>query len=463
MWVAFLDLLCLLAGSTVGVMLRIGPEEMRTYVFNHLDGWLVFYGSIFIANYLAGTYRLQHTFSRFNLVVNWLFSLTFALLMLSLTSYAWFFTVLLGRGVLALSIAAYGALSLGVKLLVYKTLFRSNLFLCRAAVLGTGDTAKALRRVVEGELVIPAHRVVAFIRLPGEDATGEHGRAPVIDGVAALDAGGDSLEDVVRGLGVALLLVGLEDAKATRELYPQLRRLRFSGIEVLAPLTVAELYGGRTPMQLVDEESLMQASLESGFPLFRRVKRMMDVTVALSGGIVLAPLWLAVALAVKLSSPRDPVMYSQVRSGHFGKTFRIHKFRTMRHGVEQETGPVWSTLSDPRITRIGHVLRRFRLDEVPQIVNILRGEMSIVGPRPERPELIRELIGEIPYYEERQNVLPGLTGWAQIRYPYGSSVEDAARKLEYDLYYIKHLSFSLDLQIILSTLRIVLFGKERSV
>jgi lipopolysaccharide/colanic/teichoic acid biosynthesis glycosyltransferase len=170
---------------------------------------------------------------------------------------------------------------------------------------------------------------------------------------------------------------------------------------------------------------------------------------------------LAVAAAIKISAPREAVMYSQRRAGQFGKIFRIHKFRTMRPGVEKETGPVWSPLSDSRITRLGRVLRRFRLDEIPQIVNILRGEMSIVGPRPERPELIEQVVEVIPYYAERENVVPGLTGWAQIRYPYGSTIEDAARKLEYDLYYIKHLSFSLDVQVILSTIRIVLLGKEK--
>jgi lipopolysaccharide/colanic/teichoic acid biosynthesis glycosyltransferase len=135
----------------------------------------------------------------------------------------------------------------------------------------------------------------------------------------------------------------------------------------------------------------------------------------------------------------------------------------MRPDAELDSGAVWASANDLRITRLGRFLRRFRLDELPQLVNVLNGEMSLVGPRPERPEIIAELERRIPCYNERENITPGLTGWAQIRYPYGYTVEDAARKLEYDLYYMKHLSLALDLQIILSTLRIVMLGKERNI
>jgi lipopolysaccharide/colanic/teichoic acid biosynthesis glycosyltransferase len=138
------------------------------------------------------------------------------------------------------------------------------------------------------------------------------------------------------------------------------------------------------------------------------------------------------------------------------------KFRTMVVGAEDATGPVWSSENDPRITPIGRWLRRFRVDELPQFINILRGDMSVVGPRPERPEIVAELAKQIPFYEDRDLMVPGLTGWAQIQYPYGNTLHDARHKLEFDLYYMKHLSFSLDLQIILRTLRIVILGKERS-
>jgi len=177
--------------------------------------------------------------------------------------------------------------------------------------------------------------------------------------------------------------------------------------------------------------------------------------------ILLSPVMLLVAVCIKLSRPSAPVLYIQNRVGQFGKVFRIIKFRTMKPDAESESGAIWAEDGDPRITRLGRVLRKTRLDELPQFWNVFKGDMSLVGPRPERPELTKKLEIEIPFFGERYNILPGLTGWAQIRYPYGGSVEDARRKLEYDLYYMRHMSLALDLQIMLSTIRIMLLGKER--
>jgi lipopolysaccharide/colanic/teichoic acid biosynthesis glycosyltransferase len=166
------------------------------------------------------------------------------------------------------------------------------------------------------------------------------------------------------------------------------------------------------------------------------------------------------ALLVKLDSPADPVFYHQERVGLNGATFTIHKFRTMRSDAEARTGPVWSGGdSDPRITRVGHFLRKTRLDEVPQLWNVLRGDMSLIGPRPERPQFVEQLTRQIPYYGQRHVVKPGVTGWAQVRYTYGASVEDALEKMQYDLYYVKHLSLRFDLLIALETIKIVVLRR----
>jgi exopolysaccharide biosynthesis polyprenyl glycosylphosphotransferase len=327
-------------------------------------------------------------------------------------------------------------------------------------VLGVRERARAVRAAVENPYILPAHAVVAFVDVPRVDRE-PAGDETVIDGVPIVRSTGRDLPQVVRSLGANLIILAFDDQRAAARLYPQLKRLRFEGIEVLTPLTVAEIYSGRTPLDYLDEESLMQASMESSVPMVRRVKRLFDILMSVVAFLVLAPLALLIALLIKLSAWNSPVLYSQIRVGLFGAPFRIHKFRTMVPEAEQESGAVWATGDDPRITRLGRVLRRFRLDELPQFVNILRGDMSIVGPRPERPELMAELAAQIPFFHERENIIPGLTGWAQIQYPYGSTVEDAKRKLEYDLYYLKHLSLSLDLQIILRTLRIVVMGKER--
>jgi sugar transferase (PEP-CTERM system associated) len=190
----------------------------------------------------------------------------------------------------------------------------------------------------------------------------------------------------------------------------------------------------------------------------RTMKRAMDIGLALLFLVLGFPLFLGIALAIKLES-RGPIFFRQERVGQGAKVFDLLKFRTMVEEAERDTGPVWATENDARITRVGRFLRRSRLDEFPQIVNVLRGDMSFVGPRPERPQFCEMLQQRIPYYLQRQSVKPGITGWAQIRHPYGSTVEEAATKLEYDLYYVKNTSIFLDLLILVSTIQVVFFGR----
>jgi exopolysaccharide biosynthesis polyprenyl glycosylphosphotransferase len=188
------------------------------------------------------------------------------------------------------------------------------------------------------------------------------------------------------------------------------------------------------------------------------VKRGVDLLVSLAALIFLFPISLLISLATKLDS-KGPILYKQERVGEDGRIFRLLKFRSMRVDAEAAGGPVWASVNDARITRVGSVIRKLRLDEIPQLINVLKGEMSFVGPRPERPFFVQQLEDEIPYYSERHVIKPGITGWAQISYPYGASKEDALEKLKYDLYYIKHMSILLDLSIIFETVKIVLLGK----
>jgi lipopolysaccharide/colanic/teichoic acid biosynthesis glycosyltransferase len=166
------------------------------------------------------------------------------------------------------------------------------------------------------------------------------------------------------------------------------------------------------------------------------------------------------ALLVKLESPRDPILYHQERVGLNGEPFTIHKFRTMRTDAEARTGPVWSKGDgDPRITPVGRFMRKTRLDEIPQLWNVLRGDMSLIGPRPERPAFVEQLTRQIPFYGQRHVVKPGVTGWAQVRYTYGASVEDALEKMQYDLYYVKHMSLRFDIMIALETIKTVVLRR----
>jgi sugar transferase (PEP-CTERM system associated) len=178
---------------------------------------------------------------------------------------------------------------------------------------------------------------------------------------------------------------------------------------------------------------------------------------ALLGAILSLPVALLTAILIKLDS-RGPVLYKQERVGRNGRTFMVMKFRSMRTDAERN-GPVWAIKEDDRVTRVGRVIRKARVDEIPQFWNILKGEMNFVGPRPERPHFVSQLAEEIPYYEQRHLIAPGLTGWAQIKYPYGSSIEDARQKLQYDLYYIKNQSIALDAAILFETVKTILFGR----
>ena len=202
-------------------------------------------------------------------------------------------------------------------------------------------------------------------------------------------------------------------------------------------------------------EQQVAVRLPSSGRLYR--KRLFDMVCAALGLLVLSPVLLVCALLVGLTSPGG-VLFRQERIGKDGVPFTIYKFRSMRTDAEKN-GAVWAMKSDPRVTKVGKIIRKTRIDELPQLWNVLKGEMSLIGPRPERPEFVKELEKEIPFYSLRHAVKPGVTGWPQVCYPYGSSVEDSRRKLEYDLYYAKNMSILLDVRIILKTIGVVLFPK----
>jgi exopolysaccharide biosynthesis polyprenyl glycosylphosphotransferase len=187
------------------------------------------------------------------------------------------------------------------------------------------------------------------------------------------------------------------------------------------------------------------------------LKRIIDVVAALVGLVMLIPLTLMLAIAIKLDTP-GPVFYKQMRVGLRGRPYMIWKFRSMRQDAET-MGARWASTGDPRVSRVGRWLRKWRMDEVPQLINVLRGEMSLVGPRPERPVFVQELRNSIPYYDLRHTVRPGITGWAQTKFRYGASKEDSHVKLQYDLYYVKNLSLMLDMRIVLNTIKVMLLGE----
>jgi len=190
----------------------------------------------------------------------------------------------------------------------------------------------------------------------------------------------------------------------------------------------------------------------------KKLKRLMDLIVSLIIILITMPVWLITAVAIKLES-KGPVFFTQERCGQNGSVFRMIKFRSMRKDAEKLTGPVWSQKDDPRITGVGKIIRKVRIDEIPQMINVLTGDMSLVGPRPERPFFVEKLAGEIPYYKRRLKVRPGVTGWAQVKHKYDETIEDVKIKLRYDLFYIENMSLRMDFKIIFRTIFVVLFGK----
>lgn len=256
-------------------------------------------------------------------------------------------------------------------------------------------------------------------------------------------------------------LVVLGKTKFTKEETKYLFDIRISGVEVKNYYDFLQEVEGKIDVETIDEKWILNAY---GFRLLynnfeKQIKRAFDLILAVIIGAITAPIMLVAAIIVRLESP-GPIIYSQARVGENNVEFNVHKFRSMRADAEKD-GAKWATVNDPRVTKFGNFMRKTRIDELPQLWNVIKGEMSFIGPRPERMVFIKELEKVIPYYNLRHLVKPGLTGWAQVMYPYGASIEDARHKLEYDLYYVKNQNLHLDMVIMFRTLKTVLFGKGR--
>jgi sugar transferase (PEP-CTERM system associated) len=255
----------------------------------------------------------------------------------------------------------------------------------------------------------------------------------------------------------ALIAVGLAERRGQMPVY-DLLELRLSGARIQEAGALYELVMGRVSLRTL-RPSMLVFSDEIGPERFNvTLQRIYSFLIAAVGLVVAAPVLVLVALAVRATSP-GPILYRQNRVGFQGHVFKVLKFRSMYTNAEARTGAVWAQKDDPRVTPVGRWLRKLRLDELPQLLNVLRGEMAVVGPRPERPEFVKTLTEQIPFYGQRHFVKPGITGWAQINHKYGDTIQDTITKLEFDLYYLKNLSFSMDLYIMFHTAKVMLLSK----
>jgi sugar transferase (PEP-CTERM system associated) len=312
----------------------------------------------------------------------------------------------------------------------------------RVYVLGTGERAMRLVNGLRQRSQL------------GIDVVGWSGN---IEGQVTREVVASHLHDVAREKGVHRVIVALPDRRGTLPV-EELLDLRLQGVRVEEATSWLEKITGRIEVDQLYPSWLIFAE---GFRFrwfFRLVRRLSNFFLAFVGLVLALPLIPLIMLAVKLSSP-GPAFYRQKRVGRQGRHFYCYKFRTMRQDAEADTGATWATDDDPRITKVGKFLRTSRLDEIPQLWCVLKGDMHFVGPRPERPEFVEWLSKEIPYYGVRHVVRPGITGWAQVQYKYGNTIDDAREKLQYDLFYIKNASIGLDLLILFQTIKIVMLGR----
>jgi sugar transferase (PEP-CTERM system associated) len=323
-----------------------------------------------------------------------------------------------------------------------------NTVRARILIFGTGPAAQVVGNTLKAS-DSNAH-IVGYVAGPNETdaAVPEHE-------VLALSG---SLTDTATRLGVDEIVVALTERRAGSMPLRQLLDCKLSGIKVHDLNSYFERTLGQIRIDYVSASWLIFGDGFNQDAVRTVVKRIFDIALAGLLSVLLAPVMLAAALLIKLES-RGPVLYRQERVGQAGRTFFVTKFRSMRTDAEDDGMPRWAASNDDRITRVGQIIRRVRIDELPQLLNVLKGEMSLVGPRPERQFFVEQLTQEIPFYAVRHSVKPGLTGWAQVRYHYGSTVQDSLEKLQFDLYYVKNHSLFLDLVVLLETVGVVLTGK----
>ena len=435
--------------SQLGVYVRLGralPTDVPLVFF--LATGLFFTVCMSLAMISMGLYQrdAQEQEAAFVVRIGLAFVLGLALLSVGFFAVPFLF---MGRGVLGLGLV-FSFIGISVVRELFARLVNIESRRRRVLVLGAGVNAYSIAEVVARGGAL-GFLVVGYVPLPRSHA--------MLDGAQLLRSDRPLVELAIE-YGVDEVVVAADDRRGKLPV-DDLVDCKLSGFEVLDLLSFFE-----KELQIIKIDLLHPSWIffsPRGFRMgaaARLSKRLFDLLAAAVMLVVAGPLMVLVAAASLIESRgRDPVLYHQVRVGQHGTLFHVHKFRSMRVDAEADGVARWAAKNDSRVTALGSLMRKTRLDELPQIFNVLKGQMSLVGPRPERPEFVQRLAASIPYYSERHRVKPGVTGWAQLLYSYGSDDEDARRKLEYDLYYVKHAGLMLDLVILLQTVEVVVFGK----
>jgi sugar transferase (PEP-CTERM system associated) len=402
--------------------------------------------AVFVVSLTAlGLYELRQRMGLRGVLARLTIAVGVALLALASISYV-APSLYVGRGVLVLT-AAFTFTGLALARYVFLRVVDEEFFKRRVLVWGTGERAGAIVKRLRRRTDQRGFRIIGYVPGPAD-------RACAVPQERFIRSSGTLVGLALRHR-VEEIVVAMDDRRGG---FPtaELLECRLRGIEVSDIVTFLERQSGRVTVELMHPSWLI---FSKGFrcDLYRlAIKRLFDVAVSLAVLVFTLPISLLTALAIYLED-RGPIFYRQVRVGQNGRHFTLLKFRSMRVNAEAHGTPVWAQAGDPRVTRVGGLIRRLRIDEIPQAINVLLGDMSFVGPRPERPEFVKTLARTIPFYSQRHFVKPGVTGWAQVRYGYGASAKDATAKLEYDLYYVKHHSLAFDLMVLLQTVEIVVF------
>ena len=438
------EILTLACAFYLGAFLRFADianfsHELRTY---SLDA-AIFVMALWLSMFAFGLYQTDSLTDRRITLVRLVVSFFVGFVVIATLQYS-FKGLSIYRSILGIALLS-GMSGIMVVRLFWSPVFNASAFRRRVLVLGTGERAASIE-TLERRQRAKAFSCLGFVQVGGEAVR-----------VSSSRVLGDptALMDMVKSRNIGEVVVAVQDRRKELPI-DALLDIKFHGVTVLDATTFWERQTGLIDLDNVYPSWLIFCDGFGRSVIQRPLKRVFDLVVSIVFLVITLPVLLVTAVAIKCET-RGPILYRQLRIGQHGKPFALLKFRSMYADAERDGVPRWATVGDNRITRVGSFIRRTRIDEMPQVFNVLRGEMSFVGPRPERPFFVEQLTDQIRYYRERHRVKPGITGWAQINFRYGASAEDAKQKLQYDLYYIKNYSLLLDFIILLQTARVVLW------
>src|SRR5256714_9354065 len=449
MLLLLVEAMLLFSGSIVAVYVRLGVADAEDALINRNGFYKAALATVFClaSFYLFDLYDFVVMHDRRELVLRMLQALGLAWIALALLFYV-VPQVMIGRGVSLISLPAALLLMIGWRLAIHWVLGHPELGE-RLLIVGSGPFAVEIARETLGRQDA-GFRVVGFV----DNDPALVGKSLINPKVIGLTS---ELGALVKREKIDRIVVAISDRRGH---FPtqQLLRLSLSGdVSIEESASFYERLTGRVLLDMIRPSWLIFSSRGRRARTNEVLRIVIHRIVALLGAVLSLPIAIVTASLIKIDS-RGPVLYNQERVGKNGRTFTLMKFRSMRVDAEKD-GPVWASNGDDRMTRVGKIIRKIRVDEIPQFWNILRGDMNFVGPRPERPHFVAQLAREIPFYEQRHLIAPGLTGWAQIKYPYAASIEDARQKLEYDLFYIKNQGLVLDAAILFETIKTILLGR----